>query len=223
MGMTEDEVMAAEPEASASELGPQVGTQVFVNGVEMTRAEVDAMDRRIELVRGGLQPQIPIPNRAEFDARERDLVAGRDVAEFEDWTRVMTHWGFNWLTAEQVNRVVGPMVRVPQEIASLAGEQIHDALGRPVQNANLYWYEQHKEGQWRSDHGKRRPPIDLLQGGEMAFTMSDLVLGYGKPASFDKFVRDRITKRQAARATQQHAVRNRQERRAYFASKAGKI
>ena len=216
-----DEIGSSEaPKASA--IDPSIGTQVFVNGVELTRAEVDAMDSRIEKVRGGFQPQIPTPDREEFRVREKDLIGGRDVRDFADWTRVMTHWGFNWFTAEQLNQLVGPMVHVPSEIVGQAGEQIHDAFGRPIQNANLYWYEKHTEGQWRSDHGKRRPPIDLLQGGEMAFTMSDLVLGYSGPAAFDKFVRDRITKRQAARATQQHAVKNRQERRAYFASKSGR-
>lgn len=189
-GMFDGEREMTEAEVRAALVEP-TGTGIFVGGRELTEAEVREMDERIAKVeRGGGVVAVPVdPEVVELAERER--MGGRGTeADVEAWRRVMESWGFSWVPAERLNATIGPMSHVPSMLDRTAG---HDAYGRKIGNAHLYWIKPHAEGQWRSDGDPaRRPPRELLRGREMAFAMSDLILDYKTPETFDRWARGRV-------------------------------
>ena len=218
--MTEPEDIAAPATGEQAQIdlrppGPLAssGTGVFVNGRELTEREVAEMDARIDLVRQGKGVvALPPDDPEEVAGRERELLAGRGVpgsVDFDGWRKVMESWGFAWVPAERLNKTVGPMSLIPSILGKDAG---HDAFGRKIGNANLWWIKPHAEGQWRSDSGVSRPPADLLRGKEMAFTPSDLVLGFETPEAFDRWAAGRVRQVEIARAREQVRTRERVSR-----------
>lgn len=183
-------------------------TGVFVDGRELSAAEVAAMDSKIERVRedvqagrpevGALRPVDPY----DLAAYKRDVLKRRDLDVDGYWAQVMTFWGFTWLEPAELDRVVGKQQIIPSRINGLIGEKIHDQYGREIPNTNLYWTKSHELGQWRSDQGTRRPPRELLgiDGRAMAFTMEDLVGNFGSPQAFDDWAKDRVRKTKIALA-----------------------
>lgn len=194
------DLRSAEEQAPSGPLASS-GTGVFVGGRELSEREVAALDARIDLVRaGGGVAAISPDSPEEVEGRERELLAGRgvpDAPDFKSWEKVMEKWGFAWVPADVLNRTIGPMETIPSQLGPGAG---HDAFGRVIGNAHLWWIKPHAEGQWRSDSGKRRPPRELLRGLEMAFTPSDLVLDYKTPEAFDRWAEGRVREGKIARA-----------------------
>lgn len=166
---------------------------------KMTQTEVNQMDTEIEkTIADSMSGRPEVGAAAPVDeyslAQMRaDVLKGRDKDPSGHWRQVMEYWGFNWLEPHQLNEVVGPMKVIPPSIKGLAGEIIHDHLGRDVANTNLYWTRPHAEGQWRSDFGNRRPPREFLRDRRaMAFTMADLIDMFESPQAFDEWARGRV-------------------------------
>lgn len=185
--------------AQPSIIDQNTGTGVYVEGRELSASEVAAMDARIGIVQdGGGRAPTAGPDPDEVAGQDKELLKGRDVKDFDLWKQVMEKHGFNWVEPERLDRIFGKQQHIPGRLKGTAENPLHDNIGRPIQNTSLWWYASTREGQWRSDVGTRRPHKHLLQGQEMAFTMSDLILGYVTPAAFEKFVLERIARRQLA-------------------------
>jgi hypothetical protein len=173
----------------------QPGTGFFVNGRELTKAQVEDCDRTIERARRAIAEGRP--DRRDAPPSSRDLaeyhqetLKGLDADKDGYWRKVMEHHGFSWVPADEMNRIYGPMVRVPRTLEPYGDERIHDALGRPVANSSYYAHQPHKEGQWRNDvPDARTRPGPWFRRQPLGFTMADLVTMYCEPRVFDEWAK----------------------------------
>lgn len=172
--------------------------------LNQTAAEIREMDSRIERVvddvyhgrpEGGAQA--PIDPR-DVSAHELDTLKGRHEDKDGHWRQVMEHYGFSWFEPKQLDELIGPRKIIPSQLSPLAGEKLWDKYGRPIPNARLYWTQNHTEGQWRSDAGKRLDRCPTALRG-LAFTMKDLAGSFESPEKFDQWAKQVVVRRRKQR------------------------
>ncbi len=172
----------------------------FYTGEPLSQAEVSEMERQIDRVRRDVhegrpeRPRIVAPPDA-YVLRE----AARDEQEGwegkpELWKQVMGYHGFRWYEVHDLDAhpLVGPQRLVVKDVPGHFAHRLHEA------------------GQWRNDlragstrmggHGFPEVPETL----KWAFTLKDLIVGYGKPPDgpevFDAWVRKQVLDFRMARA-----------------------
>lgn len=154
----------------------------------MRMSESEQMARILQVradVRKGRAESALVPSVDDYDRREyvADALKGAHEKTPEIWRQVMEAFKFAWLEPSELNQSVGPMKVQPARLEGLV-----DAEGRPVPGGRLYWFREHKVGQWRNERL------------HMAFTIEDLFGLFRDPETFDRWIREEIVKRRAKAA-----------------------
>jgi hypothetical protein len=149
----------------------------------------DDIDRAIARVREDVLQNRPEKSLAApadpYDIREFGRDQMKEAADRPDvWNAVMEYHDFRWYEPKELDDHLGLQKYIPAKL-----EGVKDQLGRDLPNSHLWLERPHPEGQWRNDFHRPRFPEEL----KMAFTLQDLITGYGSPEVWDSWYRGQVT------------------------------